>query len=111
MAELFKNPRVQHKAQEELDRVIEWERVITEADFTTLPYLQCVAKESLRLHPQRLHNLGRSGPDRAGDEFRFGSEYSFPCSVETGWWRRACLWVQRRRGKRTKYCEGEADLL
>jgi hypothetical protein len=134
LAELIKNPRVQHKAQEELDRIIDlffsvpvilqvkqpvhfhlffrlfhfhlfhckWKNrlkhkvqcVITEADFTTLPYLQCEAKQSLRLHPQLLHNPGRSGPDRAGDEFQFSSGYSFPCSVETGWWRRACLWVQ-----------------
>lgn len=51
MAELIKNPRVQEKVQEELDRVIGLERVMTESDFPNLPYLQCVAKESLRLHP------------------------------------------------------------
>ncbi|PIN10800.1 Cytochrome P450 CYP2 subfamily [Handroanthus impetiginosus] len=51
MAELIKNPRVQQKAQEELDRVIGHERVMTEADFSNLPYLQSVAKEALRLHP------------------------------------------------------------
>ncbi|XP_044485456.1 cytochrome P450 98A2-like [Mangifera indica] len=51
MAELVKNPRVQHKAQEELERVIGLNRVVNEADIVNLPYLQCVAKESLRLHP------------------------------------------------------------
>ncbi|KAJ6363596.1 hypothetical protein OIU78_003718 [Salix suchowensis] len=51
MAELIKNPRVQQKAQEELDSVVGFERVMTEADFSGLPYLQCVAKEALRLHP------------------------------------------------------------
>ncbi|KAJ0490359.1 putative cytochrome P450 [Helianthus annuus] len=51
MAELIKNLRVQQKAQEELDRVIGSERVLTELDFSNLPYLQCVAKEALRLHP------------------------------------------------------------
>nr|XP_029117118.1 cytochrome P450 98A2 [Elaeis guineensis] len=50
MAELVRNPRVQGKVQEEMDRVI-GERIITEADFANLPYLQCVVKESLRLHP------------------------------------------------------------
>ncbi|XP_008788561.1 p-coumarate 3-hydroxylase-like [Phoenix dactylifera] len=50
MAELARNPRVQEKVQEELDRVI-GERILTEADFANLPYLQCVVKESLRLHP------------------------------------------------------------
>lgn len=51
MAEVIKNPRVQQKAQEELDRVIGVERVMTETDFSNLHYLQCVAKEALRLHP------------------------------------------------------------
>ncbi|KAK9290568.1 hypothetical protein L1049_008738 [Liquidambar formosana] len=51
MAKLLKNPREQDKAQEELDRVIGAERVMSELDFSNLPYLQCVVKESLRLHP------------------------------------------------------------
>lgn len=51
MAELLKNPRVQQKAQEELDRVIGSNRVMTESDFSKLPYLQCIVKEALRLHP------------------------------------------------------------
>nr|ASA69176.1 coumarate 3-hydroxylase [Boehmeria nivea] len=51
MAELIRNPRVQQKAQEELDRVIGFDRVMNETDFSSLPYLQCVAKEALRLHP------------------------------------------------------------
>ncbi|KAF5197323.1 Cytochrome p450 [Thalictrum thalictroides] len=51
MAELVRNPRVQMKAQEELDRVIGIDRVMTEADISNLHYLQCVAKEALRLHP------------------------------------------------------------
>ncbi|PON93625.1 Cytochrome P450, E-class, group I [Trema orientale] len=51
MAQLVKNPRVQHKAQEELDRVIGPGRAMSESDFPNLSYLQCVAKEALRLHP------------------------------------------------------------
>uniref|UniRef100_A0A803NF04 Uncharacterized protein n=1 Tax=Chenopodium quinoa TaxID=63459 RepID=A0A803NF04_CHEQI len=51
LAELIKNPRVQKKAQEELDRVIGQDRIMTEEDFSNLPYLQALAKESLRLHP------------------------------------------------------------
>ncbi|KAH9686490.1 cytochrome P450 98A3 [Citrus sinensis] len=51
MAELIKNPRVQQKAQEELDQVVGPNRVMTEADFQNLHYLQCVVKESMRLHP------------------------------------------------------------
>ncbi|KAK1317883.1 Cytochrome P450 98A2 [Acorus calamus] len=51
MVELIRNPRVQAKAQEELDRVIGPNRIMSETDFLSLPYLQCVAKEALRLHP------------------------------------------------------------
>ncbi|MQM10445.1 hypothetical protein Taro_043330 [Colocasia esculenta] len=51
MTELIKNPGVQAKAQEELDRVVGRDRIMTEADFPNLPYLQWVAKEALRLHP------------------------------------------------------------
>ncbi|XP_052134362.1 cytochrome P450 98A1-like isoform X2 [Oryza glaberrima] len=51
MAELVRNPRVQMKAQEELDRVIGHGRVMLEADIPNLPYLQAVVKESFRLHP------------------------------------------------------------
>ena len=51
MAELVRNPRVQKKLQEELDRVVGRDRVMSETDFQNLPYLQAVVKESLRLHP------------------------------------------------------------
>jgi coumaroylquinate(coumaroylshikimate) 3'-monooxygenase len=51
MGELVKNPRVQEKVQEELDRVVGRDRVMSETDFPNLPYLNAVVKESLRLHP------------------------------------------------------------
>ncbi|XP_077210868.1 cytochrome P450 98A2-like [Tasmannia lanceolata] len=51
MAELIKNPRVQQKAQDELDRIIGPNRIMTESDFSSLPYLHSITKEALRLHP------------------------------------------------------------
>ena len=51
MAEVLRNPRIQAKVQEELDRVVGRERILTEKDFPSLPYLQWVVKESFRLHP------------------------------------------------------------
>ncbi|KAM0909650.1 hypothetical protein ACQ4PT_014705 [Festuca glaucescens] len=51
IGELVKNPRVQEKLQEELDRVVGRDRVMSETDFPNLPYLNAVVKESLRLHP------------------------------------------------------------
>lgn len=73
MAELIKNPRVQQKAQEELDRVVGHERVMTEMDFSNLPYLQAVAKESLRLHPPAPLML----PHRAKTNVKIGG-YDIP---------------------------------
>lgn len=51
IAELIKNPRIQKKAQIEMDLVTGSDRIITEWDFSNLPYLRCIAKEALRLHP------------------------------------------------------------
>lgn len=51
MAELIKDPRVQEKVQEELDRVIGSKRIMNEMDFPNLPYLKCVVKEAFRQHP------------------------------------------------------------
>ncbi|KMT17031.1 hypothetical protein BVRB_2g042320 [Beta vulgaris subsp. vulgaris] len=51
IAELIKNPRIQKKAQNEMDLVIGSDRIMTEWDFSNLPYLRCIAKEILRLHP------------------------------------------------------------
>ncbi|KAL2898053.1 Cytochrome P450 98A2 [Bienertia sinuspersici] len=51
IAELIKNPRIQKKAQNEMDLVIGSDRIMTEWDFSNLPYLRCIAKEALRLHP------------------------------------------------------------
>ncbi|KAK4802719.1 hypothetical protein SAY86_000922 [Trapa natans] len=68
MAELVKNPRIQQMAQEELDRVIGPLRVMTELDLPSLPYLQCIVKESLRLHPPNPLML----PHRASADVKVG---------------------------------------
>ncbi|XP_031114322.1 geraniol 8-hydroxylase-like [Ipomoea triloba] len=51
MAELLKNPDIMAKAQAELADVIGKGKQLREADVTHLPYLQCVIKETLRIHP------------------------------------------------------------
>nr|BAC44836.1 cytochrome P-450 [Lithospermum erythrorhizon] len=73
MAELVRNPRVQRKAQEELDRVVGPDRIMTEADVPKLPYLQCIVKESLRLHPPTPLML----PHRASANVKIGG-YDIP---------------------------------
>nr|XP_043638725.1 cytochrome P450 93A3-like [Erigeron canadensis] len=51
LSELINHPKVLKKAREEIDRVVGKDRLLQESDLPNLPYLQAIAKESLRLHP------------------------------------------------------------
>ncbi|GAB2224572.1 hypothetical protein Droror1_Dr00005334 [Drosera rotundifolia] len=51
MAELLHNPEKMAKAQAELREVIGAGNLVGEGDMARLPYLQCILKETLRLHP------------------------------------------------------------
>ncbi|CAI9110096.1 OLC1v1010062C2 [Oldenlandia corymbosa var. corymbosa] len=51
MAELLKNPRILQRVQAELAEVVGRGKPIEDSDVARLPYLQCVVKETLRLHP------------------------------------------------------------
>ncbi|XP_024531689.1 cytochrome P450 71A1-like [Selaginella moellendorffii] len=51
MAEMANNPQVVKKAQDELDKVIGKGRLVEESDLMSLPYIEAIVKETLRLHP------------------------------------------------------------
>ena len=51
ISELLKKPEVIVKATEELDRVIGRGRWVTEKDMPSLPYVDAIVKETMRLHP------------------------------------------------------------
>ncbi|KAL6609643.1 hypothetical protein ACP70R_039612 [Stipagrostis hirtigluma subsp. patula] len=51
MSELLRSPRVLAKAIEELDRVVGRDRLVAEGDVPSLPYLEAIVKETMRLHP------------------------------------------------------------
>ncbi|KAL5564925.1 hypothetical protein UlMin_028089 [Ulmus minor] len=51
MAELLRNPRVLNKTQEEVRRVVGKKGKVDVNDISSMTYLKCVIKESLRLHP------------------------------------------------------------
>ncbi|XP_024538197.1 flavonoid 3'-monooxygenase-like [Selaginella moellendorffii] len=51
MAELINHPWVMSKAQDEIDSVVGRARVVHESDLPSLPYIEAIVKESLRLHP------------------------------------------------------------
>lgn len=110
MAELIRNPRVQQKAQEELDRVIGLERVLNETDFSNLPYLQCVAKEALRLHPPTPLML----PHRATANVKIGS-YDIPKGsiVHVNVWavaRDPAVWKDPNEFRPERFLEEDVDM-
>nr|AQY76216.1 cytochrome P450 [Thapsia garganica] len=52
MSEILRNPEtILVKAKAELDQVIGKGKIIEEADVSSLDYLRCIVKETLRLHP------------------------------------------------------------
>ncbi|CAL5061750.1 unnamed protein product [Urochloa decumbens] len=51
MARMVLHPDIQAKAQAELDAVVGHSRVVADADVARLPYIQCIVKETLRMHP------------------------------------------------------------
>ncbi|KAM1553555.1 hypothetical protein EV2_006545 [Malus domestica] len=51
LAELINHPKVLKKAREEIDRVVGNRRIVVESDGPSLPYIQAIIKETLRLHP------------------------------------------------------------
>ncbi|CAN4090775.1 unnamed protein product [Withania somnifera] len=51
MTELLKQPEITKKAQAELEHIIGKGKQIKEVDVSRLPYLQCIIKETLRMHP------------------------------------------------------------
>ncbi|XVF74311.1 hypothetical protein PTKIN_Ptkin13bG0100300 [Pterospermum kingtungense] len=51
ISELLKKPEIFAKATEELDRVIGRDRWVAEKDIVNLPYIDSIAKETMRLHP------------------------------------------------------------
>ncbi|GLT61428.1 hypothetical protein SLA2020_341340 [Shorea laevis] len=51
ISELLKKPELFENAIEELDRVIGKDRWVEEKDIINLPYIDSIAKETMRLHP------------------------------------------------------------
>lgn len=51
MAELILNPDKQEKLRREIEATVGDRKTVTDADLASLPYLQSVVKETLRVHP------------------------------------------------------------
>ncbi|KAG9454805.1 hypothetical protein H6P81_007709 [Aristolochia fimbriata] len=110
MAEIVRSPRVQRKIQEELDRVVGSERVMTEMDFPSLPYLRSVAKESLRLHPSTPLML----PHKATADVRIGG-YDVPRGsiVHVNVWaigRNPTAWKEPLAFRPERFLEEDVDI-
>ncbi|KAK9049335.1 hypothetical protein SSX86_031696 [Deinandra increscens subsp. villosa] len=73
MTELLRNPHLMAKAKEELENVIGIGKIAKEDDVLRLPYLSCIVKETLRLHPPIPLLL----PRKTIDEVKL-NEYTIP---------------------------------
>ncbi|KAH7660652.1 Flavonoid 3'-monooxygenase protein [Dioscorea alata] len=51
MARMVLHPEIQAKAQAEIDAVVGESKLVSDDDISNLHYLQCIVKESLRMHP------------------------------------------------------------
>lgn len=51
MTEVLRNPHIMTKAKHELEEVIGKGKIVEESDILKLPYLWCIVKETLRIHP------------------------------------------------------------
>lgn len=59
IAELIRHPNILAQAQQEIDKVVGQNRLVTEADLTHLTFLQAIVKETFRLHPSTPLSLPR----------------------------------------------------
>ena len=51
MTEVLRKPYIMTKVKEELENVIGKGKIVEEKDLSELPYLKCIVKETLRIHP------------------------------------------------------------
>ncbi|PIN24999.1 Cytochrome P450 CYP2 subfamily [Handroanthus impetiginosus] len=110
MAEMVRNPRVQQKVQEELNRVVGTNRVMTEADIPNLPYLQCVTKECFRMHPPTPLML----PHKANTKVKIGG-YDVPkgATVSVNVWalaRDPAVWKDPLEFRPERFQEEDIDM-
>ncbi|XP_074284367.1 cytochrome P450 98A3-like [Silene latifolia] len=110
LAELIKNSRLQKKAQDELDRVIGSDRIMTEWDYSNLPYLRCIVKEGLRLHPPTPFLL----PHKAHAHVKIGG-YDIPTASNVlinvrGIARDPSIWKNPLEFKPERFMEEDVDL-
>lgn len=63
LSELINHPDIMLKAVQEIDSIIGKERLVEESDVASLPFLQAIVKETLRLHPTGPMILRESSED------------------------------------------------
>ncbi|KAL2552084.1 Cytochrome [Forsythia ovata] len=110
MAETLRNPETMKKTKAELAEVIGKGKVLEEADISRLPYLRCMVKETLRVHPPVPFLI----PRRVEQEVEV-SGYTVPknSQVLVNAWaigRDPTLWEKPLEFKPERFMESEMDV-
>ncbi|KAH6773368.1 hypothetical protein C2S52_003750 [Perilla frutescens var. hirtella] len=77
ISEVLKKPDIFKKAREELDRVIGQNKWVTEKDIPSLPFVEAIVKETMRLHPvapMLVPRLARQDCKVAGYDIKKGTQ-------------------------------------
>ncbi|GJN05390.1 hypothetical protein PR202_ga23011 [Eleusine coracana subsp. coracana] len=110
LSELLKNPMSFAKATEELDRVVGRDPLPTEKDAISLPFIQAVMKESMRLHPA----TPLLSPRRCHKDASIGS-YRIPagtCVAINAWaiGRDPAVWEAPEEFRPERFMESKVDV-
>ena len=65
LAELIQHPDLMERAQKEIHAVVDSNRLVQQSDFASLPLLQAIVKETLRLHPPAPIGIPRESTSEA----------------------------------------------
>ncbi|KAL8466345.1 hypothetical protein ACS0TY_035446 [Phlomoides rotata] len=77
ISEVLKKPEIFKKATEELDGVIGQNRWVSEQDMASLPYIEAIVKETMRLHPvapMLVPRIARQDCKLAGYDIKKGTQ-------------------------------------
>ncbi|CAL5211367.1 unnamed protein product [Lathyrus oleraceus] len=109
ISELFNNPKVLKKAQEEVERVTRNERLVCEADSSNLPCIHAIIKETMRLHPP-IPMIMRKGIEDCVVDGKMIPKGSMVCVNIWGMGRDQEIWENPLEFRPERFLESDIDM-